>query len=1216
MVSAAGQRRAEKRAGKKNTSKAHTGDADEGPSQLAHASAVPGSEPPSREPARSSGLQSLSSSATQAEASALTELVAAQTSRSNLSLGVEPQNSAKGSSEAATEIPSAHTAKVPAEASANDSAKDSCETQAPAGNTRVDWGADAYVSGDTPLMKRPGFGTAGEVTQLELNSHYVELLKPGGKGKGKEQYNSFYQYTICIGNGDAKRGLIKAVLGSRGLKNKLPGGEEEWLFDGKELAWSTQKVEAVFDHEIDLEQESGHASQDRRDLVRVVIKRSSKSVRVNFGSIGEYMNGKRELDANVVDAINLLDHVVRRRPAERFTTVKRSYFQHGNDDPKLGRGVEALHGIYQSIRLAEGPERPKGTQRNLLMAANVDRSYAPFWKPGTIIEVVGELTATDPWNIGSMDWRDRSTNRLNANFDLMRLLKDTMFTVKYDGMSPEAVRRKWKVDAILDRSAKDYSFQLWDNDGGFPGRWTNVYDYYRKKGVHLMHPNLPVIKTTKMITKRGEKDGEKDKILLQSPIVYPMELCTMLPNQRYMKNLDDEQTRKLVENAIQPPHERLSRIDEGLENLDWDNDPFLKRFGLKIHSKRIETKARILSPPILQFAGSEKFPETKPKPKVAKGSQIVKGAPIVKGIWNLTNLKFYRPNIEPLYSWGVMVVNSAVNGPSGVDRFIIALLDSYKSLGGVIENAEPLVHYHRSGEDLTTKIELFHDAVKKEYEKRPQILVFILPNTGAQTYLLIKKSCDCTFGVFSQCVQAEKAVKAEYGFLSNLLMKFNAKLGGTTNIIASQSRVIEGFGNVSIKPPGTPAGPPPQPASPPPAMYIGADVSHPAPGSQAPSYAAMTVSMDKDAARYAAAVQTNGTRDEIISTGNLNSCLRPLIERWKEIVGIGRLPDHVYYFRDGVGESRLKELLATEVEDMRKMFKELNGNRSKKEVKFTVVVCEKRHHIRFFPTGKPGSLADEHGNPLPGTIVDRDVTDCRGNDIYLCSHRALKGTARPTHYTMLLDEAKLHENAFQKMLNEQCYQYIRSTTAVSLHPAVYYAHLASKRAQAHDRTYVNGSLKGKADEDSTSSLGSLKLQGPRDTKTKSQPPSTSNSKVAPIHNPGDIKGKQKNASESSSKNTTSQESGNTKGVSKETPIASSKNAPSHGSRDPKGKQKEEIAPSSKNPTIGETEKAKPEAEETPSSPENPPDGPPEPLMEMKCWEDGQREWIGYGMWFI
>ena len=96
----------------------------------------------------------------------------------------------------------------------------------------------------------------------------------------------------------------------------------------------------------------------------------------------------------------------------------------------------------------------------------------------------------------------------------------------------------------------------------------------------------------------------------------------------------------------------------------------------------------------------------------------------------------------------------------------------------------------------------------------------------------------------------------------------------------------------------------------------------------------------------------------------------------------------------------------------------------------TVVVAEKRHHIRFFPPR--GMAADKNGNPVPGTLVERDVTHPFENDLYLCSHVAIQGTARPTHYHMLMDEIKLPVEDFQRMLYEHCYQYQRATTPVSL----------------------------------------------------------------------------------------------------------------------------------------------------------------------------------------
>ena len=68
-------------------------------------------------------------------------------------------------------------------------------------------------------------------------------------------------------------------------------------------------------------------------------------------------------------------------------------------------------------------------------------------------------------------------------------------------------------------------------------------------------------------------------------------------------------------------------------------------------------------------------------------------------------------------------------------------------------------------------------------------------------------------------------------------MKFNAKLGGTTTKAISKA---------GVKP------------FPIPTIVIGADVSHASPGSMAPSVAAMTMSQDKYAIRYAGATAVNG----------------------------------------------------------------------------------------------------------------------------------------------------------------------------------------------------------------------------------------------------------------------------------------------------------------------------------------------------------------------
>ena len=211
--------------------------------------------------------------------------------------------------------------------------------------------------------------------------------------------------------------------------------------------------------------------------------------------------------------------------------------------------------------------------------------------------------------------------------------------------------------------------------------------------------------------------------------------------------------------------------------------------------------------------------------------------------------------------------------------------------------------------------------------------------------------------------------------------------------------------------------------------------------------------MDRIGARYWASVQSNGRREEMITTWNLYDMLVPAFRQWISTVGGGRFPQHLIYFRDGVSEGQYQHVLQREVRDMKAIWENLDqtkGHTQSGALKFTVVVASKRHHIRFFPTA---GAADKNGNAQPGTLVERDVTHPREYDFYLCSHSAIQGTARPVHYHVLLDEAKMPVDKFVNMVYNHSYQYARSTTPVSIFPAIYYAHLAAKRAIAHDRAF-------------------------------------------------------------------------------------------------------------------------------------------------------------------
>lgn len=86
--------------------------------------------------------------------------------------------------------------------------------------------------------------------------------------------------------------------------------------------------------------------------------------------------------------------------------------------------------------------------------------------------------------------------------------------------------------------------------------------------------------------------------------------------------------------------------------------------------------------------------------------------------------------------------------------------------------------------------------------------------------------------------------------------------------------------------------------------------------------AAITMSMDGNACRYAAAVQTNGIRVEMISPNNIKNMMMPLFRHWVSKLGQGKVPQHIYYFRDGVSEGQYMHVLDREVADMKRVIAE------------------------------------------------------------------------------------------------------------------------------------------------------------------------------------------------------------------------------------------------------------------------------------------------------
>lgn len=468
----------------------------------------------------------------------------------------------------------------------------------------------------------------------------------------------------------------------------------------------------------------------------------------------------------------------------------------------------------------------------------------------------------------------------------------------------------------------------------------------------------------------------------------------------------------MIKFAVTRPPKRKADILEGFRLLNYANDPYLDAFGIKVSGNMQVTNARLLKNPDIEFGGK------------------IKHNPGVSGRWDLRGKKFLEPNQQPIQSWGLVVCGNACTKQEA-EAFASKFTQTYRNHGANISANIHVIVVPFSFGDYGDICREAWNQIGTRFRSFPQMIFFVVPNKNSLVYERIKKSMDCRFCCPSQVMQGGHVKKANAQYMSNVAMKVNAKLGGITCKVA-------------------PAGSnQPNPFFQVPTMIIGLDVSHASPGSLDPSMAAMTVSLDKNATRYAAACETNGYGDEILLSTTSQGMFPPLLKHWISIHKTA--PQHVYFFRDGVAEGQFQGVIETEIVEIRRAFQELNAGNPK----ITALIATKRHHIRFFPKPNDQTTGDRNGNPLPGTLVERDATHPHHFDFYLCSHVAIQGTARPVHYQVIYDDANVAPDLLQKMIYQQCYQYARATTPVSLHPAVYYAHVASNRAKSHERKHAS-----------------------------------------------------------------------------------------------------------------------------------------------------------------
>ncbi|KAJ2032663.1 hypothetical protein IWW57_000095 [Coemansia sp. S610] len=609
---------------------------------------------------------------------------------------------------------------------------------------------------------------------------------------------------------------------------------------------------------------------------------------------------------------------------------------------------------------------------------NVNTAVTAMYTPGSLLEAITRI----------LDVRDPSQLRGRLTVQVLRemstFLRGLVIFLRHRGIQG---RRKFAVRGTTPKGLDEESFDWEDpNKPGMPENITIAQYYQRRYNIRLNYPFLPGLV--------GRKNS-----------VFPIELCEIAENQRYKGHLDEKQTGDMVKFACQRPGDNMNRIMDVLQQTNLGRQPVVQAFGLSMSNRLTEVESRVMAAPTVSYGrASREAPSFVPQ----------------GGAWNMRGRQVVTPG-EELNYWAVLVLaNRQYITEAAVQGFVATLVDCCWQTGLKINEQRPPIYYGNPHAEIPRAMQQAWKSIRLRPGASPQLLLVILPSTNTQVYQVVKNSAYTTLGVHTQCMQSKHIQRPNKQYCANLCLKMNSKLGGT-----NQSLHVPHM-ETMLRKKST--------------LFLGCDVTHPAPGEQhKPSIASVVGSTDFLGLRYVATLIQLPSRQEMVDK------LQEAVVRHLKIFyrKTKAKPQRIVFYRDGVSETQFIQVRDRELIEIQRACASLEQG-YKPDITFLAVL--KRHNTRFFPMGRDG---DRTGNCVPGTIVDRSVTMPGITDFYLFAHAAIQGTSRPTHYYVLHDDAHSSADDIQQLTYHLCYTYAICTRSVSLVPPVYYAHRVADRARCH-----------------------------------------------------------------------------------------------------------------------------------------------------------------------
>lgn len=306
----------------------------------------------------------------------------------------------------------------------------------------------------------------------------------------------------------------------------------------------------------------------------------------------------------------------------------------------------------------------------------------------------------------------------------------------------------------------------------------------------------------------------------------------------------------------------------------------------------------------------------------------------------------------------------------------------------------------------------------KNYD--PQLLLIVV--RSKTSYSTIKKFCVKEEGILSQVVM-EKNLRKDDRALQSISTKIgiqmNCKLGAMPWTIKLPTNGM---------------------------MFVGFDVCHDK-ADKAKSFGALVATMDmKRSSNYFSVAFSHGDGTELSS--KMAPYFLQALEAYKN--EHGALPGHIIFYRDGVGDGQMQQVVETELDQIKNA---INSIRGEQHINFTFVVVCKRINTRIFKDSQ---------NPNPGTVVDDVITLPERYDFFLVSQKTTRGTASPTSYNVIYDSSTIMTpDRLQNLTFKLCHAYYNWTGTVCVPSVCQYAHKLSLLMGQHVHAPANTRLNKK-----------------------------------------------------------------------------------------------------------------------------------------------------------